>query len=68
VELPASQVSQRCIRCSGRVVRIQVAAYRTVQIALAICRMSLGDLAHVPVPVRRLSEPPVLRRYAGFVM
>jgi hypothetical protein len=68
VELPASQAPRRCIRCGGRVVRTQVIGFRTVQIALALTHMSLRDADPAALPVRRLDEPPVRKKYAGFVM
>jgi hypothetical protein len=43
IELPASSVARKCIRCRGRVVRVQMAEKRIPLIAVAIAQMDFRD-------------------------
>jgi hypothetical protein len=45
VELPASSIGRRCIRCRGQVVRVQMAMNRVPLIAVAVAQMDFRDAA-----------------------
>ncbi len=52
LELPASSVGRKCIRCRGRVVRVSVADRRLPLIAVAVAQMEFRDHAPEPVTLR----------------
>ncbi len=52
LELPASSVGRKCIRCRGRVVRVSVADRRLPLIAVAVAQMEFRDHAPEAVTLR----------------
>ncbi len=55
IELPASSVARKCIRCRGRVVRVHMAEKRVPLIAVAISQMDFRDHEVEPTAFKRIA-------------